>query len=160
MQPLLWHPPVELSASEQVIVSRIRKAKLFIFLRSVRHQLFDDDLQTELGKIFEDSLKGHPPIPPAKLALVTILQACTGATDGEAIESLLMDRRWQLVLDCLDCEQPPFGKETLVRFRSQLIKRRLDERLIERTVELAEATGGFGSRKLRAALGVTPILFG
>ena len=157
MQPPLWHPPVELSAAEQVIVSRIRRAKLFIFLRQVRHRLFNDDLQTELAKIFGDSPKGQPPIPPAKLATAIILQAYTGASDDEAIESLLMDRRWQLVLDCLDCEQPPFGKGTLVRFRSELIKRRLDRRLIERTVELAEETGGFGARNLRAALDSSPL---
>lgn len=42
MHPPLWHPPVELSAEEQVIVSRIRRAKLFIFLRQVRQQIFDD----------------------------------------------------------------------------------------------------------------------
>lgn len=42
MHPPLWHPPVELSAEEQVIVSRIRRAKLFIFLRQVRHRLFND----------------------------------------------------------------------------------------------------------------------
>jgi len=49
-----------------------------------------------------------------------------------------MDRRWQLVLDCLDCEKSPFGKGTLVRFRHKMIRRRLDRRLIERTVELAK----------------------
>src|SRR4028118_1308856 len=102
MQPPLWHPPVELSAAEQVIVSGIRRAKLFIFLRQVRHRLFNDDLQTELAKIFGHSPKGQPPIPPAKLATAIILQAYTQASDDEAIESLLMDRRWQLVLDCLD----------------------------------------------------------
>ncbi|BDI18457.1 hypothetical protein ANSO36C_42590 [Nostoc cf. commune SO-36] len=34
---------------------------------------------------------------------------------------MVMDRRWQLVLDCLDKEQAPFGKGTLVRFRAALI---------------------------------------
>ncbi|MEQ8995205.1 MAG: hypothetical protein RID53_01725 [Coleofasciculus sp. B1-GNL1-01] len=38
MHPPLWHPPIELSAAEQVIVSRIRRAKLFIFLRLIRHR--------------------------------------------------------------------------------------------------------------------------
>ena len=157
MHPPRWNPPVELSASEQVIISRIRRAKLFIFLRQVRHQLFDDQFQNELAQIFDNRPKGHPPVPPAKLALVTILQAYTGASDDEAIESLLMDRRWQLVLDCLDCDKAPFGKGTLIRFRVAMIKRRLDRRLIERTVELAESTGGFGSRNLRAALDSSPL---
>ena len=47
-----------------------------------------------------------------------ILQAYTGVSDDEAIEAMVMDRRWQLVLDCLDSEQTPFGKGTLVRFRA------------------------------------------
>lgn len=57
----------------------------------------------------------------AKLALAIILQAYTGVSDEEVVEALVMDRRWQLVLDCLDCKQAPFGKGTLVRFRAALI---------------------------------------
>ena len=157
MKPELWHPPIELSDSEKEIVSRIRRAKLFVFLRKIRHQLFDDQFQLELAEIFDDNPKGQPPISPAKLALVTILQAYTGASDDEAIESLLMDRRWQLVLDCLDCQKSPLGKGTLVRFRQEMIRRRLDRRLIERTVELAKTTKGFGASKLRAALDSSPL---
>ena len=157
MQPPLWHPPLELSNAEQAIVNRIKRAKLFIFLRQVRHLLFDDEFQTELAKIYDDSPRGQPPIPPAPLALATILQAYTGASDDEAIESLMMDKRWQLVLNCLECEEAPFSKPTLVRFRAQLIKRRLDRRLIERTVELAKQTGGFGAKNLRAALDSSPL---
>ena len=55
-----------------------------------------------------------------------------------------MDRRWQLVLDCMDAEEPPFSKGTLVGFRKRLIEKNLDRRLVERTVELAAATGGSG----------------
>ena len=55
-----------------------------------------------------------------------------------------MDRRWQLVLDCMNAEEPPFSKGTLVGFRKRLIERNLDRRLVERTVELAARTGGFG----------------
>jgi hypothetical protein len=151
MQPPLWHPPTELSNTEQAIVNRIKRAKLFIFLRQVRHQIFDDEFQTELATIYSDSPKGHPPIPPALLALTIILQAYTGASDDEAIESLLMDKRWQLVLDCLECEEPPFSKPTLVRFRAQMIKRRLDRRLIERTVELAKRSGWFWCQKFASS---------
>ena len=68
-----------------------------------------------------------------------------------------MDRRWQLVLDCIDCENTPFSQATLVRFRTALIIQGLDRRLIERTVELAEQTKGFGSRQLRAALDSSPL---
>ena len=68
-----------------------------------------------------------------------------------------MDRRWQLVLDCLDGEQAPFSKATLVRGRQCLIQRRLDRRLVERTMELATQRGGFGPRQLRAALDSSPL---
>ncbi|MBD2649976.1 transposase [Nostoc foliaceum FACHB-393] len=152
MRPENWNPPIELSAAEQSIVKRIKRAKLFTFLRQYRHQLFDEKFQEELSKLYADSPKGHPPVPPAQLALTTILQAYTGATEAEAIEALSMDRRWQLVLDCIDCEIAPFSQATLVRFRSALIIQGLDRRLIERTVELAEQTLGFGSKQLRAAL--------
>ena len=157
MHPPLWHPSIELSAQEQAVVSRIRRAKLFTFLRQIRHELLEDKFQQELHKIFRDSTKGHPPVPPAQLALATILQAYTGASDDEVIEALVMDRRWQLVVDCLDCQEPPFSKPTLIRFRNALIKHRLDRRLIERTVHLAEQTGGFGYRQLRGALDSSPL---
>jgi hypothetical protein len=42
--------------------------------------------------------------------LALILQAYTSASDDEGIEATVMDRRWQLVLDCLDAAQPPFCK--------------------------------------------------
>jgi DDE family transposase len=45
----------------------------------------------------------------------------------------------------------------LVAFRARLIARDLDRRLVERTVELAARTGGFGARALRAALDSSPL---
>ncbi len=58
-----------------------------------------------------------------------------------------MDRRWQLVLDCLDTEQAPFSKGTLIAFRQRLIEANLDRRLIERTIEVAEQAGVFGASR-------------
>ena len=63
-----------------------------------------------------------------------------------------MDQGWQLVLDCLNCETPPLGKPTLIRCRNRLIKKELDQGLIDRTVEIAKQKGGFGSSQLKAAL--------
>ena len=109
------------------------------------------------GTIFKDSTVGKSPIPPAQLALATILQAYMGIGDDEVIEELEMDRRWQLVLNCLEEEKAPFSKATLVRFRAGLITKELDRRLIERTVEMAEGRQGFGARNLRAALDSSPL---
>jgi transposase len=60
-------------------------------------------------------------------------------------------------LGCLDAERPPFSKGTLVGFRARLIAHGLDRRLVEQTVALAKAKGGFGDRALRAALDASPL---
>ncbi len=157
MRPHLWHPPIELSATEALIIKRIKRAKLFTFLRLNRSFIFNDEFQQELATIFKDSTVGQGPIPPAQIALAIILQAYLGISDDEVIEEMLMDQRWQLVLDCLNCETAPFSKATLVRFRKGLIKKELDQRLIDRTVEIAKQKGGFGSSSLKAALDSSPL---
>jgi len=157
VRPVVWRPPAEPSPAEQAVIKAVRRARLFVFLRLRRHELFDEEFQAELADTYVDSPKGQPPVPPARLALATILQAYTKVSDDEVIEATVMDRRWQLVLDCMGAEEPPFSKGTLVGFRKRLIERDLDRRLIERTVELAAATGGFGARALRAALDSSPL---
>jgi hypothetical protein len=157
MRPPLWHPPIELSETEALIIKRIKRAKLFTFLRLNRSFIFNDEFQEELATIFKDSTVGQGPVPPAQIALAIILQAYLGSSDDEVIEEMLMDQRWQLVLDCLKCETPPFSKATLVRCRNRLIKKELDQRLIDRTVEIAKQKGGFGSSQLKAALDSSPL---
>lgn len=157
MRPNLWQPPVELSETEQAIIKRIRRAKLFVFLRRNRHVIFDDALQQEMAAMYGESAEGQPPIAPAQLGLAVLLQAYTGVSDDEVIEACLMDRRWQLVLDCLECEQAPFSKGTFVAFRERLIAHNQDRRLVERTVEIAARSSGFGSRQLRGALDSSPL---
>jgi Transposase DDE domain/Transposase domain (DUF772) len=148
---------VEPSPAEQAVIGAVRRAKLFVFLRGHRHELFDEVFQLELARAYVDSPKGQPPVPPAQLALATILQAYTRVSDDEVSEGTVMDRRWQLVLDCMGAAEPPFSKGTLVGFRARLIEHDLDRRLIERTVDLAAATRGFGARALRAALDSSPL---
>jgi len=157
MRPSTWQPPVETSAAEDKILKRIKRAKLFTFLRCHRHQIFTPEFQLELAGIYKDSPPGQPPVSPAMLALALILQAYTGVSDDEVIEATLMDRRWQLALDCLDAEEPPFSKGTFVAFRARLIEHQMDRRLLERTIEIAAASQAFGPRNLRAALDSSPL---
>lgn len=157
MRPQIWHPPIEPSPEERKVMRLVKRAKLFVFLRENRHEIFDEYLQMELSAIYRDSRLGQPPIPPAQLALATILQAYTGVSDDEAMEAMVMDRRWQLVLDCLGADEPPFSKWSLVNFRKRLIEGELDRRLIERTVEVAKERGGFSKGRLRAALDSSPL---
>ena len=157
MRPLIWQPPVDLSPQEGRIVRRIRRAKLFVWLREHRHELFDAAFQAESATLYTECAQGQPPIPPAQLALALILQAYTGVSDDEVIEASQLDRRWQLVLDCLESEAAPLSKGTLVGFRRALIAQDLDRRLIERTVLLAQQQGGVSPRGLRAALDSSPL---
>lgn len=133
MQPSLWQPPIELSVKEESIIKRIKRAKLFIFLRHHRHELLDEAFQQELASLYRKAERGQPPVAPAMLALTLILEAYTGVSDDEVVEATVMDRRWQLVLDCIDADEAPFSKGTLVAFRQRLIEAQLDRRLIERT---------------------------
>src|SRR5260221_8319150 len=142
---------------EQTIIILIKRAMFFVFLRHHRHELFDDAFQEELATLYAPSPRGQPPIAPAQLALAIVVQAYTGVSDDEVIEATLMDRRWQLVLDCLDTDQAPFSKGTLVAFRKRLIEAEMDRRLIERTLEIASQSQAFGERPLRAALDSSPL---
>lgn len=157
MRPSPWQPPVETSAAEDQIIKRIKRAKLFTFLRRHRHQIFTPEFQVELGGLYQDAPQGQPPVAPARLALALILQAYTGVSDDEVIEATLMDRRWQLALDCLAAQEPPFSKGTLIAFRTRLIEHQMDRRLLERTVEMAAQSQAFGPRNLRAALDSSPL---
>ena len=157
MRPPLWHPPVELSMAEHAIMKRIRRATLLVFLRQHRHELFADTLQQELLLLYKDQPQGQPPVPPAPLALATLLHAYTQVSDDAVIEATTMDRRWQLGLACLDTETPPCSTGPLVAFRQRLIAQHLERRLVERPVELAATRGAFGPRQWRAALASRPL---
>lgn len=156
----MWNPPIELPPEEQRIAARTRKTrKFFVFLRERRHELLDAAFQATLAATYSPEPGGNPPVEAGLLALATRLQAYCNVGDRDAVELTGMDKRWQMVLDCLDAEQPPFSQGTLFNFRLRLIAPNLAKTLLDRTVALAERTGGFGARQLRAALDSTP-LFG
>lgn len=153
-----WDVPVELSAEEESICARCKRTgRLYAFLRRHRHSLFDEEFQTELLELYSDTARGRPPIPPALLAMVTILQAADGISDAGAVNEALFDRRWQMVLGCSGTKKAPFSQGVLVDFRRRLQAQDKHIRLIERSVELAKLTGGFGYKQLRVALDSAPL---
>lgn len=155
----LWSFPMEISPAEERVLGKCKKAKLFILLRQYRHELFDETFQRELIGMYPDRKRGKAAIPPALLAMVTLLQAALGMSDEDAVECAAMDRRWQMVLGTLGQEEAPFSQGSLFHFRQRLIVAEMDRRLLERTVELARRTGVFGHAALRAAFDASP-LFG
>jgi len=141
-----WNPPEELSEREQKLLKR-RTKKLFGFLRKHRHELFDEEFQKELASMYRGTREGKAPVAPALLAMVTLLQAYTGASDAEAVELSIDNARWQMVLGVLGAEKAPFSQGVLSPFRERLIAHEMDRRLLERTVELARRTGEFDPKK-------------
>src|SRR6266849_9757989 len=157
---MLWNPPIALTSEERKIAARTRKTrKFFVLLREHRHAILDADFQHLLAQSSRQEPGGQEPVEAGLLALATLLQAYGHVGDRDAVELTVMDKRWQLVLDCLGAEQPPFSQGTLFNFRMRLITHDLDKTLLDRTVALAEHTGGFGARQLRAVL-ASPPLFG
>ena len=149
-----WSPKA--SESEKKVAAKLRKASAFYrFLWEVRGELFSDEFQEELAASYQP--RGQDPCPPALLAMVMLLQRYDGLSDADAVDAAENDRRWQLVLGTLGRDQAPFGQGTLVRFRVRAISNDLDKRLVDRTIEIAKSTGGFGWKQLRVALDSSPL---
>ncbi len=53
----------------------------FALLRVHRRQLFDDAFQDELATMYRD--KGKSPVPPALMAMATLVQAYLGVSDAD-----------------------------------------------------------------------------
>ena len=118
----MWTPPIALTPEEQKIAARTRKArKFFVFLRERRHELLDATFQATLAAAYSAEPGGKEPVEPGLLALATLLQGYCHVGDRDAVELTVMDKRWQLVLDCLGAEQPPFSQGTRFNFRMRLM---------------------------------------
>jgi len=150
-----WRPRQDFTKQEVALLRRLRRTrKLFAFLRDCRHELFDDGFQAELESMYRDTGAGSSPVPPALLALATLLQSYHGVSDAEAVELTVMDLRWQMVLDRLGSGKPAFSQDTLREFRERLMRTEMDRRLLERTVEFARRTKAFDWKKLPKTLRV------
>lgn len=144
-----WNPPVELTKKEELIARRLsRVRKLFPFLRRHRHELFDEAFQTELAAMYRDTGAGLAPVPPALMAMATLLQGYLGVSDASMVELTVLDLSVQMVLDCLGAEEPPFSQGAFADFRTRFVRHDLDRRLLEKTVEVARRSKEFDWKKL------------
>lgn len=161
MSTAFWNPPTIPSQREEALLRRLtRTKKLFGFLRQHRSTIFDEAFQAELRGMYRSSEAGKCPVPPALLAMATLLQAYCGTSDAEAVELSLVDARWQMVLDNLEGEGPAFSQGALQSFRQRLIAHDMDRRLLEKTVEVARELGGFEPKqlgKLKVAVDSRPL---
>jgi hypothetical protein len=150
-----WNPRRETTKQEEALLRRLRRnKKLFSFLRDHRHDIFDKAFQAELEGMYRTTGAGAAPLPPAFLAMATLLQSYHGVSDAEAVELTVMDLRWQMVLGRLGSADPAFAQDTLREFRERLMRADMDRRLLERTVEFARHTKAFDWKKLPKTLRV------
>jgi len=154
---MFWNPPVELSAGEKFIAKRCEKRRVFVFLRELRHVIFDAEMQAKLNEAYCAASRGKERVCPAQLALAALLQAALRVPDHEVVELTLMDKRWQMVLDCSGQELPLFSQGTFFNFRQRMIEHGLDKALFEKTIQLARETGGFSATHLRTAFDASPL---
>jgi hypothetical protein len=159
-----WAPPVELTNQEQMIMKRLNRVRpLFGFLRLNRHKIFDEAFQQQLEHMYRQTGAGEEPHPPAMLCMVLLLQGYVGASDAEAVEFAVMDRRWQMVLNCLDAEEPPFSQGALQAFRQRMMAHEIDRVLLERTAALVregvltKSEGQSMSKAVRVAIDSRPL---
>lgn len=100
-------------------------------------------------------------VPPALMAMATLLQGYVGASDAEVVELTVVDLRWQMVLDRLGASEPAFSQGAFYDFRHRFIRGDMDRRLLEKTAEIAHRTKAFDPRKLpktlRAAIDSMPL---
>lgn len=150
-----WNPSQEYSRKEELLLKRMsRIGKMYAFLRRHRDELFDQEFQQELDSMYRNTGAGEEPKPPAMMAMAMLLQGYVGASDAETIELTVVDLRWQMVLDCMNSDVPPFSQGTFQAFRQRMIDHDMDRRVLERTVELARKTKEFDWRKLPKSLRV------
>jgi len=159
-----WSPPVELSPQETMLMKRLTRVRaLFGFLRQHRHELFDEAFQEQLEGMYRATGAGDEPTAPALLCMVVLLQGYVGASDAEAVELSLVDLRWQMCLNCLGVDAPPFSQGGLQAFRERMIAHEMDRALLDRTVALVrsgaltEGDGRAVSKALRAAIDSRPL---
>ena len=153
-----WNAPVELSAEEERILKLCKKQKLWGFLRQHRHVILDNEIRQELAQLYSDSGRGRPPECPERLALATLLQAAFDVADHEVPALTVVDRRWQMVLDCLEVGAPVFSQGSVFNFRERARASGLMTRLLEKTIQLARSTKGFSHKRLRAIFDSSPLL--
>lgn len=133
-----WNPPVDILPHEIPALKLVKRhRKLFGFLREYRHRIFDDEFQAELAAMYRDTGAGEPANAPALMCMVTLLQGYTNVSDAEAVTLCMADARWRLVLDSLKTKEPLVSQGALQQFRQRLIANEMDQRVLERTVEIA-----------------------
>ena len=125
-----------MTPEERKIVARTRKAKICLYsLRERRHELLDTALQDTLHP-------SHYEIPdlvvkrqwkPGVGPRYTVAGLLQREHNRDAVALTVMDKRWQMVLDCLEAAPPPFSQGSLFNFHMHVLHTNLGQDFVERS---------------------------
>jgi transposase len=105
-------------------------------------------MRDELGVIYSESDFvtlfradcGQPPISPAQLALVSVMQFAEGLTDRQTADAVRARLDWKYALG-LELTDPGFDFSVLSEFRSRLIKSGRESQLLEQMLKCFKQKG-------------------
>ena len=153
-----WFPPAELTARQQKLLARASKKRAFFgILYDAAAELLDESFQDELLGMYRDTGAGLPPIPPAQMLMLLLLQKSAGVADHEAVNASSDDLRWRLLLGRWDHDDPLCAQSTLYDFRMRLLATGMDRRVLERSIELFRSRGKRIPTDLKLALDSAPL---
>ena len=156
LTPIRWQVPVELSPDEVRLAATLHRiGKFYVFLRTVRDELFDEAFQAQLAAVYHP--RWRAPLPAALLA---IGPGCRPTTRW-AMRKRWWPRAWTSAGNWrsgASARRGAFSQGALVKFRERMIAHDLDQTLLDRTVALSKQTGRFGCQALRAALDWSPLV--
>src|SRR5690606_36509782 len=108
-----WRAQVEISEEEEDILRLCKKQSFWSFLRLHRHEHLDEEVRAALAAMYSVGEKGgRPPSIPERLLLAMLLQVAFGVADHEVPTLTAVDKRWQMVLDCLGVTEPVVSQGT------------------------------------------------
>ena len=122
----------------------VRPDSIHALLHRECHVLFPDELFSDL---FAAGI-GRRSVPPLVVAVVMVLQRLEGLSDREAVERFTFDARWKYAAGGLPFDAPGFAHTVLVDTRARLARSERPDRIFERTLEVANAAGLVGVRRV------------
>jgi hypothetical protein len=136
-----------------------------VFRLELDPKSFHGQLAAASGRLFKDDdfatfyadCTGRPSVPPAQLALLTLLQHHDGCSDQEAVDRSAYDLRWAAVLG-KPAGQALCAKSTFQLFRAHLVLHDAVRTIFQKSLQEARAAGLLSSGPLKIALDTKPIL--
>jgi transposase len=134
LQPRDWTIIPEQTA--QIARAAFPKGNIYMKMRDELGVLYADN---DFVTLFRADC-GQPPISPAQLALVTVMQFAEGLSDRQTADAVRARLDWKYALG-LELTNPGFDFSVLSEFRSRLIKSGRESQLLEQMLKCFRQKG-------------------